>query len=273
MPLPAVVVDKSFIQGRSAQAVRRFAEQYRILMTEALLYELLSNPQDRRACFSKLPPGENPVDIVLHRGAFLRKEIGSRKPVLRPSTKIEKLRFQFNGRLLQPDYQLPPEAQAVLDAQRAEVKVDAASAKERALSMPSFFPDLAARNSRVRQAARIHAEAAVVEPESLMDFYETLRAPKGHRKLPPRRLISEDWAVYKWLQIDFLFCIDLYFRFGSTLASPLSPKSQQDIEHDTLDAQYLLVGVLEGRFATHETKLKRWFKAIRPAGKLFDQDA
>jgi hypothetical protein len=242
-------------------------------MTEALLYELLSNTRDRRACFSKLPPGDNPVDVVLHRGAYLRKEIGTRKPVPRPSDRIEKLRFYFNPGLQNADYQLPPEAQQVLDEQRHEVKSDAASAKDRALSMPSFFPDLAARNSRTRRAARDQAEKAVVEPDSLMDFYASLRAPKGQRKLPPRRMISENWALYRWLQIDFLFCIDLYFRLGPALAHPLPAKTEQDIEHDMLDAQYLLVGVLEGRFATHEAKLKRWFKSILPSGELFAEDA
>jgi len=271
MQTSPVVVDKSFLQGRTKQSLNKFASNHRILMTEALLYELLSNSRDRRACFSKLPPGDNPVDIVLHRGAFLRKEIATRKPVPLPSSRIERLRFKFNEHLLQHDYKLPPEARAVLDEQAREVKTDAASAKIRALAMPSFFPDLAAQNSRVRKAARATAEDQVVQPESLMDFYANLRAPKGQRKLPPRRLISESWSVYRWLQIDFLFSIDLYFRFGSTLSRPLPLASEQGIEHDVLDAQYLLVGVLEGRFATHEKKLQRWFMAILPSGELFDQ--
>lgn len=269
----AVVVDKSFIQGRTREAVHRFASQHRLLMTEALLFEMLSNPQDRRACFAKLPSGENPVDIVLHRGAYLRKEISTRRPVPRPSTKVEKFRFQFNERLLREDYSLPIEAKAVLDEQRREVVADAQSAKSRALQMPSFFPELDARKSHVRRAARDEAEAQVVQPSALMDVYAGLRAPKGQRKLPPRRLISDDWAVYRWLQIDFLFCIDLYFRFGSALSDPMSPKSEQGIEHDILDAQYLLVGVLEGSFATHETKLQRWYRALLPQGKLYAKDA
>jgi len=273
MQLSAVVVDKSFLQGRTKDAVHRFASQHRILMTEALLFEMLTNPQDRRACFAKLPSGENPVDIVLHRGAYLRKEISTRRPVPQPSTKIEKLRFQFNERLLQHDYTLPSGAQAVVDGQRREVVADAQSAKSRALQMPSFFPELAARKSHVRRAAREDAEKQVVQPGALMDFYTNLRAPKGQRKLPPKRLLTDNWALYRWLQIDFLFCIDLYFRFGSTLSNLLSPASEQGIEHDILDAQYLLVGILEGSFATHETKLQRWYKLILPHGHLFTKDA
>jgi hypothetical protein len=268
-----VVVDKSFIQGHKPEAMREFAAQHRILMTEALLFELLSNPQDRRACFAKLPSDDNPVDIVLHRGAFLRKEISTRREVPRPSKKVEKLRFKFNERLLEKDYCLPPKAQAVLAEQHREVVEDAKSTKSRALLMPSFFPDLAARKSHTRRAAREVAEKLIVQPESLMQFYAGLRAPKGQRKLPPRRIISENWAVYRWLQIDFLFCVDLYYRFGSKLNEPLLPKVEQGIQHDILDAQYLLVGVLEGSFATQEAKLQRWFKAILPEGNLYAKDA
>ncbi len=228
MSHPSVVVDKSFLQGRTKEAVHRFARQHRILMTEALLFEMLANPQDRRTCFAKLPSGENPVDIVLHRGAYLLKEISTRRPVPKPSAKIERLRFQFNERLLRPDYTLPSKAKAVLDEQRREVLADSESAKTRALQMPSFFPGLAARKSHIRRAARDEAEMQVVQPGALLDFYANLRAPKGQRKLPPRCLITDNWALYRWLQIDFLFCIDLYFRFGSTLENPLSPSSEQE---------------------------------------------
>jgi hypothetical protein len=273
MTLVPVVVDKSFIQAHRPEAMRYFASRHRILMTEALLFELLSNPQDRRSCFAKLPPGDNPVDIVLHRGAFLRKEISTRRSVPQPSKKLEKLRFKFNDKLLESGYHLPPEAKAVLAEQRREVLEDAKSTKSRALLMPSFFPDLAARKSHTRRAAREVAEEQIVQRESLMDFYEGLRSPKGQRKLPPRRFISESWAVYRWLQIDFLLCVDLYYRFGSKLNEPMLPKVEQGIQHDILDAQYLLVGVLEGSFATQEAKLQRWFKAILPQGTLHVKDA
>ena len=175
--------------------------------------------------------------------------------------------------LLDKEYCVPTEVQDVLSEQRRQVREDAETFKEQALLMQSFFPDLAAKKSHARLAARIAVEEFIVEPGSLMTFYANLRAPKGQRKLPPSRLLSDTWALYRWLQIDFLFCVDLYFRFGSRLSEPLSPKEEQGIQHDILDAQYLLVGVLEGNFATHETKLIRWFKAILPKGNLYAKDA
>ena len=176
-----VVVDKSFLQGESVLAMRKFATQNRVLMTEALLYELLSNPVDRRSCFLKLPLGENPVEIVMPCGYYLSKEINTRKLAPRPSKGIHRLRFQFNDALLQDDYVLPPEAARTLGEQRQELSRDIASLRERACCMNTFFPDLASLNSAKRQAARAAAEKAVGEPGSLRDFYASLRAPKDSR--------------------------------------------------------------------------------------------
>lgn len=263
-----VVLDKSYLQGASLSSIRRLASTHRLLMTEALLYELLSNPNDRRGCFGKLPPSDNPVDIVMHSGYFLSKEIQTRKKAPLPSKSVHRLRFKFNEALLGDGYVLPASAAQALEDQNRELMHDVATLKIRAASMPSFFPDLASPNSGVRQAARLAAERAVTEPGSLRDFYASLKAPKGNRKSPPIKIVTDDWALYRWLQIDFLFCIDLFFRFGPVIEGSLSPAAEEQLEHDVLDAQYLLVGILERSFATHEKKLRRWFEAIVPDGQL-----
>ncbi len=270
---PPVVVDKSFLQGESVQAMHRFASQNRVLMTEALLYELLSNPVDRRACFLKFPSQENPVEIVMHCGYYLSKEINTRKIAPSPSLSAHRFSFKFNDALLEDSYSLPPDAVQTLDDQRHELLRDIASLRERASSMDTFFPDLASSNSAKRQAARYAAERAVGEPGSLRDFYASLRAPKGYKRAPPVKAIADDWALYRWLQIAMLFGIDLHFRFGPAVLERLSPDTEEQLEHDVLDAQYLLIGILEGRFATNEKKLRRWFRTILPNGTLIGRDA
>ena len=140
--------------------------------------------------------------------------------------------------------------------------------------MPDFFPDVFIGSDSERSAARIAAELEIAaKPGTLFEFYASLRAPKGHMKLPSRKIITEEWAVYRWMQIHLLFALDLYCRYGSSVSGPLSPKVEERIEHDVLDAQYLFIGVLQKSFATHERKLRRWFKLIHPDGKLFGKDA
>lgn len=272
-PFP-VIVDKSFLQGHTKAAVHDFCKDHRILMTEALLYELLSNPTDRRSCFEKLPATTNPVDIVMHAGGYLKKEIYSRKQAPRPSERIQDFDFEFNTRLRGSEYELPPEAASVLHDQHAELLADVASLKARALHMPDFFPDVFHGSDSERRAARLVAERDIAaRPGKLFDFYASLRAPKGQKKLPPRKLITEDWAVYRWMQIHLLFALDLYCRYGVALGDAMTPRVEEKIEHDVLDAQYLFIGVLQKSFATHEKKLRRWYALIHPDGHLFGKDA
>lgn len=244
----------------------------RLLMSEALLYELLSNPADYRRCFVKFPSVDNPVDIVLHVGGYLKREIESHRPALKPSSRKQEVRFRFNPRLLDEDYVLPGEAAVEIERQRQELLSDVEALKERALGMPDFFPEVFVDNDRVVQAAKAEAELLIARPGFLLDFYAQLRAPKGIRRFPPRKLVTEKWAVYRWLQVQFLFALDLYSRFGRALSEPMSPKQEEEIEHDVLDAQYMLIGALEGAFATQEKKLVRWFKLLQPDGLLLCRD-
>ena len=234
------------------------------------MYELLSNPVDRKICFAKFPQVENPVDFVLHVGGYLRKEINRRKPAPKPSARSERIRFRFNAALLSDAYELPPAARAVVAKQRAELLADVASLKERSLHSPEFFPEVFNGSDEHRRAARAKAEEAILKDrDSLLHFYGQLRSPKGQPRLPPKRLLSEEWALYRWLQIELLFAIDLYARYGPKLSQPLGERIEEKIEHDVLDSQYMLLGVLEGAFATRETKLRNWFTAICPNGRLY----
>ena len=267
---PPVVLDKSFVQGSSRAKMHPFASTHRLLMSEALLYELLSNPADCRSCFLKFPSIDNPVDLVMHVGGYLRKEVDTRRPAPKPSERINSFRFQFNSRLLDAEYELPFEAAQEIARQHDVLISDVKTMKERALTVSQFFPNAFVGNDLQRKAARADAERLITqESGSLLNFYGQLRAPKGERRFPPARYLTEEWAIYRSLQVQFLFSLDLYARYGDALGAPLSRKSEEKIEHDVLDAQYLLIGVLEGSFATDELKLRHWFALLRPDGILF----
>ena len=263
-----VVLDKSYLQAASCAHMFELAVTHRLLMSEALLYELLSKPVDYQACFSKFRSNENPVDIVLHVGGYLKKEIESRRPAPLPSTQVHSFRFQFNQRLLDADYILPMESLDEVNRQRDELLKDVQTLKSRALDSLNFFPECFAGSDSERAAARAEAENLIARPGALLDFYEQLRAPKGMRRFPPRKLISDQWAIYRWLQVQLLFGLDLYARYGNALCEPMSARTEERIEHDVLDAQYMLIGLLEGAFATRERKLQRWFRLLRADGLL-----
>ena len=269
----AIVLDKSFLRGTSTTHVAQLAACHRLLMTDVLFHELLSNPEDRSICFAKFPAVENPVGLVMHVGGYLRSEISRRKPAPRPSRTAKRIRFQFNAQLRSKDYQLPPEAQEVLCSQQAELHAEVRSLIGRVELVPLQFPNVFKGSDSMRKAEREAAEALIAtDKHALLEFYGQLRTPKGHRRLPPKRLLNDDWALYRWLQVHLLFALDLAIRYGNGLIEPLTPKLRERLEHDVLDAQYLIVGLLQGAFATDERKLRRWFSLLTPDGALYGRD-
>jgi len=267
----AIVLDKCYLQGTAKTKIYELATSYRLVMSEALFYELLTaSEHERSQCFAKFLPTENPVDLVSHIGTLMRIEIDTHQPAGKPSSHRETMRFQFNPSLLNTGYELPKEAQKIVIEQTSELRTNVMSFIERASIIDSFFPNLLTGSDTERAQAKQDAEQAVSKPKSLLNFYSTLESPFSEKPLPPATLITEDWALYRWLQVHFLFAIDLYVRYHGKIPTVFSPDIFEKMEHDVLDAQLLMLGCLEGAFATREKKLKRWWRLLCPSGTLYE---
>ena len=220
---PTVVLDKSFLQGSKAASIHEMAESHRLLISDALFYELLSNPKGRALCFAKFPRKDNPVVLVGHPGALRRREIQTHRPCGKPSLHCENIRFQCNAALLRNDYQLPPHAAATVLEHTEELRADVSSYLDAVRITPTFFPDLIKGNDASRAIAREEAERAVAgETENLLGFYRLLIPPPGQPPLPPAELVTPDWALFRWLQVKLLFALDVYCRFSGKLPEPVS---------------------------------------------------
>ena len=268
---PAIILDKSFLQGSKAKRIRELASTHRLVISEALFYELLTSPEPGRSrCFAKFPRVKNPVDLVSHIGMLMRREIVAQAPSGRPSEHREQLTFQFNPYLVNSDYVLPEEARATLEQQTAELRSDVSAFLERVSTIPSFFPNLLTGTDSDRRAAHTDAEHALAEPRALIPFYSQLEPPPGEKALPTPDLVSEEWAVYRWLQVQMLFALDVYVRYRGKVPQDLSPRTYEKMEHDVLDAQVFMLGCLEGAFATREKKLKRWWTLLCPGSVIYE---
>lgn len=268
---PTVVLDKSFLQGSKAAAIHEMAESHRLLMSDALFYELISDPKSRALCFAKFPRKDNPVELISHPGDMLRREVQTHRPCGKPSLYCEDIRFQFNAALLRDDYQFPPEAAATVLEHTEELRSDVASYLNAIRLTPTFFPDLLKGNDASRAIARREAERAVAEEtQNLLRFYRLLTPPPGEPSLPPAELITPDWALFRWIQVKLLFALDVYCRYSGNLPEPLTAKVHKRFEHDVLDTQYLILGLLEGAFATREKKLQKWWRLLSPNGALHE---
>ena len=267
----SIVVDKCFLQASPASYIRDLASTHRLLVSESLFYELLTTDRRKRAdCFKKLPQTENPVDLVHPSGHLIRIELETRCPAGPPSKNLIPDRFEFHPGLTDPDFEMAQEAFDVLEEQRRDVEADILAVISRARDIDTFFSGLRERSDGARRRAIAVAEAKIAHPGSLTEFIRSL-PPAPDRpdwSLPPS--VDESWAVYRWLQVQFLFAVELFERYRGDIPEfeSMSLKAHERLEHDIHDAQGLVLGCLEGAFATDETKLKRWFRLLRPQGVL-----
>lgn len=267
---PTLVVDKSFLQGVSTAQIRSLCTTHRLVMTDVLFYELMTcQDSERIACFWRFPPEENPVILAKHVGAMLKHEIESHRPFGLPSKNPEDIRFRFNPALTGNDYVLPDDAAAAIEEENSRTHKDVLSFIERVHTLRTMFPDLLKGSDTMRGEARTEAERVIcTDPEPVLDFYSSLEPPEGQPSLPPATIVSPSWALFRWLQVQLLIGLDAFIRYGGLIPDQLSMKAYEKLEHDVLDAQYLITATLEGSFATRETKLKRFWQMLRPDGVL-----
>lgn len=267
---PGIVLDKSFLQGVPGARIAGLARSHELVMCESLFYELLTSEEPGRSgCFTKLRE-DNPVALVSDIGPLLGMEIDRGQAAGRPSTHRIDLPFRFNPRLVDRSYVLPAEAQTTVGELTARLRTDVEGFLDRVEVVPSFFPDLLQGSGDERRRAWAEAEAAIVVPRALVPFYAQLEPPSGEKPLPPAETTTDDWALYRYLQMQMLFALDVYVRYQGRRPDIASPAVYERIEHDVLDAQVAMLGCLEGALATRERKLQRWFRLAAPDGILID---
>lgn len=266
----AVILDKSFLQAASASTIQGLASSHRLVISWALFYELLTcDTRGRRGCFSKLPKTENPVDLVENIGKLMKFEINTHQPAGKPSSHKENIRFIFNSKLLNDDYQMPSDSQEAINEQTDTLQSDIEKFITIARLTPEVFPNLLSGTDTERADARRSAENMITDKTALLSLYAQLQSPDHNIPFPSYTLLDESWAHYRWLQVQMLFSLDLFVRYAGNIPAQLTPNIYTKLEHDVLDAQVLMLGCLEGAFATREKKLIRWWHLLCPNGELF----
>lgn len=266
-----LLIDKNFLQGSKAIEIERLMETHRLLMPDALFYELITSREPGRSrSFAKLPNVENPVALCKHLGGLLKHEIEQHLPCGKPSDNLEDLRFRFNEALASSSYQLPLYALEAIQEEDEELRREVSSLLQLVESVPSIFPDLLNGSDTQRKQERAEVEALIANNrKGIREFYASLVSAQGATPLPPPDAINENWALFRWMQVRLLFVVDIYCRYGGNVPQDPAGQIYEKLEHDLHDAHYLILGVLEGALATREKKLQRWFELLCPEGRLY----
>lgn len=263
--MTAIVLDKCYLQAASWEAVCKLAEANDLIFTGSLLCELLSGDQKvRRKAFAKLPRVENPVRLIENISSILSHEIETHTPagdILRYALDF---RFKFNDSLLRAGDELPHEARLAVEEYGAQICRFIEFYVERTNSVVHMFSRVTVGSDKNRLIALSEIETEICDPENIIKFYHAL----DDRALPPSRLITADWATFRFYQTLLLFSLHTVHRHRGAVPLPLSVAEINRIEHDVHDQIGLCLGVLAGGLATNEKKLKKWFKMLCPHGKL-----
>jgi len=267
----ALVLDKCFLQSKKKLIIQELATSHRLVMTGALLYELLTCEANvRRGCFIHLPITGNPVELVDHTWILLQFEIKNHKPAGKPTSYKENIQFKFNPRLLELEYTLPHEAQETINEQHKQLQLDIKEFIIQARLIPTYFPTLLEGSDEKRKIARHEAEKEIAAKGGLLPLYKCLKSPNPKTPFPPSNLLDESWTFYRWLQVMLLFGLDIFCKYQGNIPKKFTTREWNKLEHDVLDAQILIIAISEGEaFATKEKKLIRWWNLLLPDGELF----
>jgi len=269
MNKPSVILDKSFIQGVSGSRFSELSENHHFLMPDVLFFELISTKEKvRSSCFFKLPNKINPISVTKHNAYLMQYELNNHEPAGPPSENTENLPFRFNPGLATGEYKLTESDAVEIQRIENELQISVSTLISQSELIVSMFPDIEKGSDADRKSSLLQAQEFIAsDTEELSDFLSKL-IPPNNKSMPESSLLNKSWALFRWLQVSLLYGLDFRLRHGSLKYHQLTPNQQVRLEHEVLDMQYLLQGVLENAFATQETKLKEYFALLCPEGLL-----
>lgn len=265
-----VVVDKSFVQGSSAERVAKLSSQHGLLMTEEMLYELVKgDAQDRSRCFSKFPRQARPFELSKNLSYLLRYELENNRSCGLPSSHIRNIDHTATENYRDPTFALPDDLVEALRNRTSEVEGDLKQLLDIAASIETTFPELENIPGKERDQARISVHNKIFNHDNLIregvDFM-IRHSPFFAGSMPHS---DHSWISYRWLQIQLLLSVDYWFRYPKGIDARPNTKFRERLRHDVLDGGYLAVALQEGTFASKEKKLCEWWGKLLPNGVLY----
>lgn len=254
-----IVLDKSYLYGKSKSDVTALCDNYSVLMIDTLFMELISGDSIVRArCFKKFPKGPNPITLIPSVSNLLQKEI----ELNRPSTPITSVRyvekFKFNPKLYEEDFKISEDDKVHIAEWERDTYGELDDFREQCIYVEGFFPKLkgihpGSRNDIITET--INAIAS--DSDMIRDIYSSIR--KDY--YPSQNAINEKWAFFRWMQVHLMAAVDYFTRYG-TINSP----RKDALANEKLDLEYCIIGTLADGIASMEKRIKNRYKHICPSG-------
>ncbi len=259
-----VVLDKSYLYGAPAAAVRELCRSHTVLVTPALFYEVMKDDDPPRAnCFRKLPPGENPVELIDHVGSLTKYEIETQRPCLPILNHRVSCRFYLSPLLAEGTFQGSPGFLESMREEERRISEDVEGFLACISFVPGWFPELSTfEPGRPREAIDRIQERVARDVDLVRHLYHLTH----DSRFPSSELVDERWALVRRLQVWVMGGLEYISRYGGHF-----DRVSNRVIHDYLDIQYLIHGCLAGGLATRDKVVQRLFHLLLPKGNLLTQ--
>lgn len=262
----AVVLDKSYLDGASTEAVRALCDNYTALISDELFFELITTrPESKQRCFSKLPDRRNPVSLIPNVGSLLRFELEHQvacTPVVRHKVKES---FSFNKKLRDGSYVFEGETLRNLEEWKDRVAEDTNGFIERWEIVHQFFPELSGIEWKDFPDAIKAARLKIATDEDFVrSIYASFLGEDAPANSPKPEAISPDWAFFRWVQCQVLCSLRLFGRYQGKVPNPQGKVFIEKAEHSMLDSYHLIHGSLVGAMATLDEEVREDLLLLLP---------
>ena len=279
-PTP-IIVDKSYVQG--AGSLSETQRSWSLLFPDAFFFEVAStNPSARQSCLSKLRElnGNGNVYVVSNVGELFRKEIHDLVCAGQPSENLVQgldldafFSAQFDD--------LTKARRDALAHTEIEFDQDVDGLIEKANTLHGHIEGASNGSTEQRKKAYGLARQEVAQDRDFIVkfFAEVLcggaYAPPGARflmQIAQTGAFGPEWALYRWTQVTLLYALEWLEKHGRIAPEKLTTKQREKLQHDVLDMQYVVLGVLQGALASKDKRMRAMFKLLRPDGAMLPLD-
>ena len=256
---PLVVLDKDYLQGSQPAVIEQLCRDYRVLMPEALFFELLTcSPAVRARCYAKFPANDNPVALMPIVSELLKVEQKTGRPA-RPvyAHRLLKESFRFNAKLAADNFEFTTGHRRGIARWRRDVAEDSDRHAVLCRTIHRIFPGIVGKSGRARASDIVNARWTVANrPRMVREACQTF----GRRLFPQAPNFDGRWVFFRWMQVHLLACL----KHAETHGIDAPPRDRQKLEHDVIDMQYQILGSLVGRLASRDGNVKRVVAELVP---------
>ena len=257
---PTVVIDKSYLRAASHDCMRGLAISHKFLVCESLTYEVSKDaPEIRADVFSKLPEPTTGWEYIPSVSWLIDYERKYNIECGRPSSHIVKRDYSIIETLKNPKQQLPDNVSTAI--KKLEHFFDDFS-DALLLQIENLFQTTTPKKAEEELDALLKGEIRNEEKTNELIFSST------GAKLPDIRRFTPNSVTFRYFQVMTLYSYDMRRRYNSIAAIKNSTKARQKILHDAHDLNYLILALLEGKFATQERKLQNWWNTMENSESL-----